>query len=330
MALPLHVFQIFAEELDRLYYVSPLSSPTIQEKPFPSHTCNDATLDDRTKRHGRLRSRRYWWCCSWPCWSTPQPPSVTRPIRLLAIMFLLQQLSGCYTVIFYAIPVYRTMIGAATITSNVNITGDVPTQMDTLVVLGVFRLVSSVVACALSSRVGRRPLLIISSSAMAISATLVALTCPPVTVGDCGNRVSALDVGDRLEPVPALPLFGVVAFACSGSIGVLVFPWTLVGELLPVSVRAVAGALLVSYAYVLMFGVLKAFPYFVTSVDGGGGGSVAVAFSVFATASSIMAVYAYACLPETLGKRLHEIEQYFADPPTDAENETVPIRSCNN
>lgn len=200
--------------------------------------------------------------------------------------------------------------------------------MNTLVVLGVFRLVSSVFACALSTHVGRRPLLIASSSGMAISAILVALTCPSMTAIDYGEHVSAIEVGDNLEPTPVLPLFGVVAFVCSGSVGVLVFPWTLIGELLPISVRAVAGALLMSYAYVLMFAVLKTFPYFLTSVDGGGDGSMAIAFFMFATASSIMAIYAYACLPETLGKRFHEIEQYFADPPTDAdEYETVSISS---
>lgn len=219
----------------------------------------------------------------------------------------MQQLSGCYPVIFYAVPVFKSIVG-----SDGNGDGG-PTEMDALVTLGVVRLVASVTACALSLHVGRRPLMIASSLAMACSSALVAFTCSSTVagghdaIGDAGPLVPAV-------AVKLLPLVGLGAFVCSSSAGVLVFPWTLVGELLPVPARAVAGALIVSYAYGLMFVVLRAFPYALEC-------SVAGVFGAFAAASLAMAAYVYRSLPETLGKRFHEIEEHFADPPPQPPDE---------
>lgn len=254
--------------MDRLY-----SKPTADEMAAdaqPPH-CSGCGRSIR-------RRKRKW--CGW--WRSPQPRTVTRPVRVLATVFLLQQLSGCYPVIFYAVPVMRS------VASTANVIGPY-SDMDAMVALGAVRLLTSVAACALSTHVGRRPLLIASSLAMACSAALVALTSGPTAA-------------------PLLPLVGVAVFACSGSAGVLVFPWTLVGELLPVSVRAAAGAGLVAYAYTLMFVVLRAFPYAVAD----GGDSVATTFAAFAAASLAMAAYVYARLPETMGKRFDEIEAHFA------------------
>lgn len=270
--------QVFAEELERLYRDATTTKTTAADGPVvhqPQH-CSGCGLFTR-------RRKRKW--CGW--WSSPQPRTVTRPVRVLATVFLLQQLSGCYPVIFYAVPVMRSVAGTTAVDGPYS-------DMEAMVGLGAVRLLTSVVACALSAHVGRRPLLIASSLAMASSAALVALTCD--------SKVA-----------PLWPLIGVAVFACSGSAGVLVFPWTLVGELLPVSVRAAAGAVLVAYAYTLMFIVLKAFPYAVADDGSGGGGSVATTFTAFAAGSLALAAYVHARLPETMGKRFDEIEAHFTD-----------------
>lgn len=225
------------------------------------------------------------------------PQSVRKPMWMLATVFLLQQLSGGYPVMFYTVPIFKSVVGDIDGTED----DGGPTAAEAMIMLGVIRLVTSVVACALSLHVGRRPLLIYSSLAMACSAALVASTCPR-------GGSNPLD-----RPVAALPLVGVAAFVCSGSMGVLVFPWTLVGELLPVSARAVAGGLLVSYAYALMFIVIKVFP---RVYDPQAGGFVAGTFFAFAIVSLVLAAYVHRFLPETLAKQPHEIEQNFVDPPS--------------
>uniref|UniRef100_A0A2H8TRH6 Sugar transporter ERD6 n=1 Tax=Melanaphis sacchari TaxID=742174 RepID=A0A2H8TRH6_9HEMI len=276
--------QVFTEELDCLYFAAKTTTTAdetvVHAQPSHCSSCG---------RANRQRKRKW---SGW--WHSPQPPTVMRPVRVLATVFLLQQLSGCYPVIFYAVPVMRSVAGNAAV-------GGPYSDMDVMVALGAVRLLTSVVACVLSAHIGRRPLLIASSLAMACSAALVALTCGP-------------------EAAPVWPLIGVAVFACSGSAGVLVFPWTLIGELLPVSVRAAAGAAIVAYAYTLMFVVLKAFPYAVADSGDGSGRPVATTFAAFAAASLAMAVYVYARLPETMGKRFDEIEAHFAD---DSDNDDV-------
>ncbi|XP_060872179.1 uncharacterized protein LOC132946285 isoform X2 [Metopolophium dirhodum] len=275
--------QVFMEELDRLYRDSTTTADSLEvHQPLHCIGCEQATK--------RRRLKQGCW------WRTPQPQTVTRPVRVLATVFLLQQLSGCYPVIFYAVPVMRSVAGTTAL-------GGPYSDMEAMVALGAVRLLTSVVACALSLHVGRRPLLIASSLAMSFSAALVALTYGPTAA-------------------PLWPLIGVAVFACSGSAGVLVFPWTLVGELLPVSVRAAAGASLVAYAYTLMFVVLKAFPY---AVADDGSGSVATTFAAFAAGSLAMAVYVHARLPETMGKRFDEIEAHFAD---DKHNAAAATRNA--
>ncbi|VVC29024.1 Sugar transporter, conserved site,Major facilitator superfamily domain,Major facilitator, sugar [Cinara cedri] len=298
--------QVFAEEWDRIMHVwrqpAPCYRPpiTVQDCTLTSFRVVNPSTHDRGKRRGRVR----WW---WWCWCTPQPTSVTRPATVLAVVFLLQQLSGCYPALFYSVPVFRSVVGCTDTKTG-------PSQMDTLIAFGVLRLLTSVVACTLSPHIGRRRLLIASALVMACSAALVAATCSP-TASPLQLQFQ-YDDDPTKTPVslPLLPLVGIVAFACGSSAGVLVFPWTLVGELLPVTSRAVVGAALVSFAYVLMFVVLLAFPYFIAVDVGGGGGSVAVAFTVFAAVSLTMAVYVYVRLPETLGKQCDEIERQFTDP----------------
>ncbi|XP_050434545.1 uncharacterized protein LOC126841851 isoform X2 [Adelges cooleyi] len=222
-------------------------------------------------------------------------PRVLRPVGILAVMFLLQQLSGCYPVIFYAVPVFKSIVPDGQVD-----------EMNTLVTFGMIRFFVCALTCALSLHVGRRPLMMISSVGMACSSLLVAATYKlnaPVAAGADGPPPPEPSVWDFHV---ALPLTGIMMFVCSSSLGALVFPWTLVSELLPTSDRATAGGFLISYAYIIMFFVLKMFPVVFEAV------SVPGVFTVFAVASLAMAVHVYAALPETLGKHFFEIEDYFA------------------
>lgn len=209
-------------------------------------------------------------------------PAAYKPMAILVLLLLLQQLTGAYPTISYALPILKTVMPTA-----------FPAATDTqsLAVLGAVRFMSSLLACMLSFHVGRKPLLMLSCVAMALSSALVATT-------------------QRYRDATAIPwpLCGVMLYVFSSSIGVIVFPWTMICELLSTPVRAVGGSLLVSYAYLLMFAVLKAFPYVLTAV------SVPNVYLMFGAVSFSMAVYVYFVVPETLGKSFQEIEEHFTRP----------------
>lgn len=207
-------------------------------------------------------------------------PAAYKPMAVLMGLLLMQQLSGSYAAISYALPVIESAMATA--------------GTGALSMLGAVRFVAALIACPLSFYVGRRPLLMVSCAGMVATSALIALAPAELTAN--GAHVP-------------LALCAVMLYVFSSSMGVLVFPWTLTCELLPTSVRAVGGSLLVSYAYVLMFGVLKVFPLALAMFG------LAGVFLAFGAVSLLMAVYVYVAVPETLGKSFQEIEDYFTDRP---------------
>ncbi|XP_025410444.1 facilitated trehalose transporter Tret1-like isoform X2 [Sipha flava] len=203
-----------------------------------------------------------------------------KPMVVLAFLLLLQQLTGAYPCISYALPVLKRVLSGREYSIS---------EIDSLTALGAIRFAAGLLTCALSFYVGRKPLMMFSCAGMVLSSALVIVFQDFVT-------------GPSTVP---LPLCGVMLFVFSSSLGVLVFPWTMICELLSTPVRAVGGCLLVSYTYVIMFMVLKVFPHVLENL------SVVGIYLFFGVTSLLMAAYVHFVVPETLGKSFHEIEAYF-------------------
>lgn len=73
-------------------------------------------------------------------------------------------------------------------------------------------------------------------------------------------------------------------------------------------VKGKMGGLTIAVGYLLMFGVVKIFPYLL------GLYSMEVIFYLFAASSLCFCVFIYNFLPETFGKSLIDIENYFVKP----------------
>lgn len=208
-------------------------------------------------------------------------PAAYKPMAIMLVLLLLVQLSGAYPTISYALPIFKSL-------TSKDDDGHLVNEIESLTMLGAIRFGSGLLTSVLSFYVGRKPMLIISCFGMITASALVVFTV---------TTTSSLNV--------SWALCGIMIFVFSSSLGVIVFPWTMIYELLPTSIKAVGSCLLVSYSYVIMFIVMKMFPFILTSI------SVSNVFIIFGTVSLVMATYVYFVLPETLKKSYREIEDYF-------------------
>ena len=179
---------------------------------------------------------------------------------------------------------------------------------DKLVIFN-FRFVMSIISAGASRRFGRRPLYILSGLGMCISTFVVGiyLHLKPVEYDSAFTSFSRNSTEVMMAPEEEhwTCVVCVLLYVCFSSFGVLVIPWTLIGELLPIKIRGVGGGAMVGIAYIMMFGVVKSFP-FALEVTGPMG-----IFFFFSIMSLSGVAFVYIFLPETLGKTLTEIEEYF-------------------
>lgn len=210
----------------------------------------------------------------------------------LAILILLQQLSGLYATVYYAFDIFPRLgpkIGQLL-------------KSEAFVLFGVVRFVASVFSCCVSAKVGRKTLLIFSSLGMLLSLGGVIVVASLVAT-DADQR----DQFWRRDLLEYAAVSGFILFVGVGAVGVMTVPWTLIVELLPTEKRAFGGAALISYAYLLLFASAKILPFALDSVG------VSVVFVFFAVVSLLMACFVYFFIPETLNRTLVEIESYFTD-----------------
>ncbi|XP_034242973.1 facilitated trehalose transporter Tret1-2 homolog [Thrips palmi] len=233
-------------------------------------------------------------------------PATAKPMVLLAIIFIVQQLSGTFVIIFYAVPLFAQMGSRF---------GTVVDEFGVMVVMSVVRFVMSIVTALLSHRVGRRPMMMVSGLGMAACSVAAGFTLRTALTPDLAPVAVNATVAPSVAPsvlgsgevfqASWPPLVFVILFVMFSSLGYLVIPWSLMSELLPLASRGMGSGLLVSLAYLFMFGVVKSFPYFMAAA---GARNV---FYVFGAISCVGTAFVFFFLPETLGRSLAEIEKYF-------------------
>lgn len=218
-------------------------------------------------------------------------PRAFKPLILLFFLFLLQQLSGTYVVIFYAISVFREI--KESFGSSIN-------EYGALVMLGVIRFIMSLLTAIFSRKYGRRMLCISSGVGMTFSMFFSGMFLYLTSSCD-ENGIMKETMANQKWLLLVIVLF----YVCTSSIGLVVVPWTLIGELLPISIRGIGGGFMVSLAYIIMFGTIKCYPYALNAMG------VQGIFFFFSFMSLIATSFVYLFLPETLGKTFAEIESYF-------------------
>lgn len=220
-------------------------------------------------------------------------PIVYKPLLILFLLFLFQQLSGAYVIIFYAVDLFREIGGH--FEKGIN-------EFIALVLLGSIRFVMAIISAFISKYIGRRPLLFTSGIGMCLCSLIAGIYMYLTVIPQ--DELDKLNITKGNED-DNITLICVLGYVCFSSLGYLVIPWTLIGELLPVKVRGKLGGFLVSIAYVLMFAVVKVFPFVLDYIK------IQCLFCIFSVVNLCGVCFIFFFLPETLGKSFTEIEKYF-------------------
>jgi len=204
------------------------------------------------------------------------------PLILGMGLLVLQQLSGINGIIFYAGSIFKA---AGLKNSN----------LDTCI-LGVIAVLATAVTTKILDRAGRRILLIISSFGMTLSLLVVAVV---FYIKD--NISHDSDLGNTLSIVS---LVGVLAYVTAYSFGMGAIPWIIMAEILPVSIKSVAGSFATLANWLTSFGITMTANLLLSW-------SAAGTFAFYMMVSAFTLVFVILWVPETKGRTLEEIQWSF-------------------
>ncbi|XP_018306701.1 facilitated trehalose transporter Tret1 isoform X1 [Mycetomoellerius zeteki] len=211
-------------------------------------------------------------------------PNALKPFALLFLYFLIYQWSGTNVITFYAVEIFKD-------------SGASMNKYLAAVILGIVRLTSTIVACVLCRRCGRRPLTMVSS-----------IGCGLSMVGLGGYMWLKNYWVENDLPIVAtwIPVMCIFLYTITCTLGFLVIPWVMIGEVYPVQVRGIIGGLTTMCAHSFIFMVVKTYPFLASVLTRHG------TFILYGCISLFGTIYFYICLPETKDRTLQEIEDYFS------------------
>ncbi|KAK4754085.1 hypothetical protein SAY87_002189 [Trapa incisa] len=204
------------------------------------------------------------------------------PLLIGIGLLVLQQLSGINGVFFYSTTIFES---AGISSSNLATVG-----------LGVIQVIATGVATWLMDKAGRRLLLIVSSSGMTLSLLLVSVSFfLEDSISEESKVYSLLGI---------LSLIGLVTLVISYSLGIGAVPWIIMSEILPVSIKSLAGSVATFVNWLMAWAITMSANLLLSWSTGG-------TFTIYTVLSSLTVVFVSMLVPETKGRTLEEIQSSF-------------------
>ena len=201
--------------------------------------------------------------------------ALRRPLAIAVALAVLQQITGINTVLYYGSLIFKDMVGSTT-TSAVSVN----------VFVGAVNLLATILALAIIDRVGRRPLLMLASAGMALS-------------------LFALGLAFLGAPAPSLVLGLILVYVACFAVGLGPGVWVVMAELFPTRVRGRAMSVATIALWVACLAVAFTFLSLVNALGPTG------AFWLYAATSALTFGVVRRFVPETKGRSLEEIQQWW-------------------
>ena len=229
------------------------------------------------------------------------------PFLLVLMLMFFQQFSGINAAIFYSSQIFQK----AQIKNP---------PLVSLLAVGLVQIVATFISVVLVDLLGRKILLVVSSSGMLLSSAGLGIYFL-VLDHFCGKCIGSLDQCSELvnssyhhahEMAPCdstafggLAIASVVVFIIAFSLGWGPIPWSMMSELLPLKVRGLAGSFATMINWTFAFIITLLFSKYAAKV------TPKFAWWSFAIVMAISIVSVLFLLPETKGHKLEEIEEHF-------------------
>ncbi|KAL0360671.1 UNVERIFIED_CONTAM: Sugar transporter ERD6-like 6 [Sesamum radiatum] len=217
-------------------------------------------------RFADLKLRRYW-----------------LPLMIGIGLLVLQQLAGL--MVLYSTPLLYLNLLVGISSSNAATVG-----------VGAIQVFATAVSTWLVDRTGRRILLIVSSSGMALSLLVVAIAF--FLKGFVAEDSSLYGIFGILSVV------GVVCMIVSFSLGMGPIPWLIMSEILPPKIKGLAGSVATLANWFSSWLITMTAPLLLAWSSGG-------TFSLYTVVCVFTVAFVAIWVPETKGKTLEEIQHSF-------------------
>ncbi|KAK7314473.1 hypothetical protein VNO77_32998 [Canavalia gladiata] len=217
---------------------------------------------------------------------TPTRPVFRILVAAIGVNFFMQA-SGNDAVIYYSPEVFKE----AGIQGEKQLVG-------VTIIMGIAKTCFVFISALFLDRFGRRPMLLLGTSGMALSLFVLGLGCTLLQLSD-----------DQPEWVIALCVVAVCAAVSFFSIGLGPTTWVYSSEIFPLRLRAQGSSLAISVNRLVSGLVSMTFLSISEAITFGG------MFFVLAGVMVVGTIFFYYFLPETKGKNLEEIEALFEDQP---------------
>ncbi len=196
------------------------------------------------------------------------------------MLSVFQQAIGINAVLYYAPRIFESM--------------GMGNPMVQTVIMGVINITFTVVAIVTVERIGRKPLLIVGSLAMAVGALGVALS--------------------NVMTVPSIvPVISIMVYSASFMFSWGPICWVLISEIFPNTIRAQATAIAVAFQWIFNFIVSSTFVplYNMRLGDMGVAFGHFTAYALYGVICVIAAVFVWKLVPETKGKTLEDMTKLW-------------------
>ncbi|CAG9759862.1 unnamed protein product [Ceutorhynchus assimilis] len=208
--------------------------------------------------------------------------SVVKAVLIALALMFFQQFSGINVIILYSSDIFKS--------TGIHLDSNIAT-----IIVGAVTALSTLCASLIIEKVGRKLLLFISLSAIAINAVVLAIYFSLKTRGHPDAEV--------LRDIGFIPVAAVCLFVLSFSLGIGPIPWMICSEILPTEIRSMVGSTAGTFNWFLAFVITKSYLNLAHMLGKD------TMFYLFSATSVAGTIFVLMMVPETKGKSVADIQE---------------------